>query len=281
MVLFANSGDEVERAIEAAIFSARSAGVDIQIALGSNSPRKKLNMEYQKIVKRFSRETDIELFISPTNLGHGAMHNALFFENAIPSDFLLLLNPDGLLGPQTISQMISKALPKSVGAVEPRQLPLEHPKAYDIFTGETNWASGACLLVKSEVFARIGGFDTRFFLHGDDVDLSWRIRNEGLKLIYSVDSVFFHDKKISRNGFPMVSESERFFGPLGALLIAHKYNLSKGLKYMISDLKNSNDPIHKKILATFDILSAIHEPVKIKYEIPKYFHPWKFSKTRF
>jgi hypothetical protein len=281
IVLFKNSIKEVEAALDAAIMSARSASVDFQIILGSNSPQKNLNREYLNLVNRYKKIADIRLVVSQQNLGHGGMHNHLFFDHKESSEYLLILNPDGLLGPQTLWRMIARALPSNVGAVEPRQLPFEHPKTFDVFTGETSWASGACLLVKSEVFSRIGGFDTRFFLHCDDVDLSWRIRNEGLKLIYSVDSMFFHDKKMSKNGYPQMSESEAFFGPLGALLIAHKYDLKKGLKFMVSDLKKSKEPIHKEILDVFGWEASIHKQFRISRDIPKYVHPWKFSETRF
>jgi hypothetical protein len=281
IVLYKNSIKEVEAALDSAIISARSAKLDFQIILGSNSPQKNLNHGYLSLVNKYKKFVDIQLIVSRQNLGHGGMHNHLFFHDTTPSEYLLILNPDGLLGPKTLSRMIDRALPSNVGAVEPRQLPFEHPKVFDVFTGETTWASGACLLVKSEVFSQIGGFDTRFFLHCDDVDLSWRIRNEGLKLIYSVDSIFFHDKKIAKNGHPEMSESERYFGPLGALLIAHKYNLKSGLKFMMSDLKKSSDPIHREILDVFDWETSIHKPLKINREIPKYVHPWKFSETRY
>jgi hypothetical protein len=96
-----------------------------------------------------------------------------------------------------------------------------------------------------------------------------------------VDSIFFHDKKIAKNGYPEMSESESYFGPLGALLIAHKYNLKNGLKFMISDLKKSSDPIHREILDVFHWETSVHKQLKINREIPKYVHPWKFSETRY
>ena len=113
------------------------------------------------------------------------------------------------------------------------------------------------------------------------MDLSWRIRNEGLKLIYSADSRFFHDKTVARSGYPDTSESERFYGPLGALLIAHKYNLKKGLKYMLQDLDKSTDVLHKEILKAYTSQSATLSTLQIKPGIPEYFNPWKFSETRF
>jgi GT2 family glycosyltransferase len=135
--------------------------------------------------------------------------------------------------------------------------------------------------VRSEIFHDLNGFDPRFFLHCDDIDLSWRIRNLGFNLIYCVDATFFHDKSVAKNGFPILSESESFFGPLGALLLAHKYGLKKGLKHMQRDLEKSRDPVHIEILRVFRIKTKVYKTERIRRDIPTYYHPWKFAKTRF
>ena len=52
---------------------------------------------------------------------------------------------------------------------------------------EIFWASGACLVIKNEVFKKLNGFNELLFAHMEEIDLCWRIHNEGLK-IYSVPS---------------------------------------------------------------------------------------------
>jgi len=44
---------------------------------------------------------------------------------------------------------------------------------------EVDWASGALLLVRRRTFEQLGGFDERFFMFMEDVDLCWRAQVAG------------------------------------------------------------------------------------------------------
>ena len=44
--------------------------------------------------------------------------------------------------------------------------------------------SGACFAMKRSQFVAIGGFDTGFFLHVEDVDLCWRVRKSGGEVLF-------------------------------------------------------------------------------------------------
>jgi hypothetical protein len=54
------------------------------------------------------------------------------------------------------------------------------------------WASGACMLVRSEVFIRLGGFDPDFFAHMEEIDLCWRIKLAGYRIYYCGESFIYH-----------------------------------------------------------------------------------------
>lgn len=57
---------------------------------------------------------------------------------------------------------------------------------------EIDFANGCCLLIKKEVFEKIGLFDEAFFFYGEDADFSMRARKFGYKLVYCPRSVIYH-----------------------------------------------------------------------------------------
>lgn len=57
---------------------------------------------------------------------------------------------------------------------------------------EIDWASGACFCVNSSVFHELGGFNPFFFSHMEEIDLCWRMRNEGYKIHYVGASSVYH-----------------------------------------------------------------------------------------
>ncbi|MEP1094870.1 MAG: glycosyltransferase family 2 protein [Cyclobacteriaceae bacterium] len=50
---------------------------------------------------------------------------------------------------------------------------------------DISWASGACMMVRSNVFFQVGAFDEDFFAHMEEIDLCWRMQREG----YSIKSI--------------------------------------------------------------------------------------------
>ena len=48
------------------------------------------------------------------------------------------------------------------------------------------------LRIRCEVYERLGGFDEKIFMYGEDVDLSWRLRSFGYKIRYVPKSVIMH-----------------------------------------------------------------------------------------
>jgi len=59
-------------------------------------------------------------------------------------------------------------------------------------TKQVFWASGACLLIRAECFAKTGGFDELFFAHMEEIDLCWRLNRMGFKIIACGKSEVFH-----------------------------------------------------------------------------------------
>jgi len=57
---------------------------------------------------------------------------------------------------------------------------------------EIHWASGACLMIRRDLYREAGGLDARFFAHMEEIDLCWRIRRMGYSIYCRPDSVVYH-----------------------------------------------------------------------------------------
>jgi len=62
---------------------------------------------------------------------------------------------------------------------------------YDNIT-DVFWATGACLLVRSEIFWKVGGLDDDFFAHMEEIDLCWRMKSRGYRVVCIPESTIYH-----------------------------------------------------------------------------------------
>ena len=62
---------------------------------------------------------------------------------------------------------------------------------YDNIT-DVFWATGACLLVRSKTFWNVGGLDDDFFAHMEEIDLCWRLKSRGYRIVCIPESTVFH-----------------------------------------------------------------------------------------
>jgi GT2 family glycosyltransferase len=54
------------------------------------------------------------------------------------------------------------------------------------------WASGAAMVVRSDIFHEVGGFDPDYFAHQEEIDLAWRFQLKDYKLMVCPQSVVYH-----------------------------------------------------------------------------------------
>ncbi len=54
------------------------------------------------------------------------------------------------------------------------------------------WASGAALFIRSEIYKNMGGLDGDFFAHMEEIDLCWRVKNRGFRIVCHPQSVVYH-----------------------------------------------------------------------------------------
>ena len=58
--------------------------------------------------------------------------------------------------------------------------------------GTAGWLSGACLMLRREAFASVGGFDERFFMYFEDTDLCERLAKAGWDVVYAPSATVVH-----------------------------------------------------------------------------------------
>jgi N-acetylglucosaminyl-diphospho-decaprenol L-rhamnosyltransferase len=151
--------------------------------------------------------------------GYGANHNAALADASTP--FVCVLNPDIRLKGNPFAALLrsfdeqSTALtaPKIVspdGAIEDsaRRFPTVFSLAAKAFGGHDgtysdttaglfnpDWLAGMFLLIRREAFAKVGGFDEKFYLYYEDVDLCWRLRGAGYHIVQDRSVSVMHDAR--------------------------------------------------------------------------------------
>jgi GT2 family glycosyltransferase len=165
---------------------------------------------------------EIEIIIHTENKGFAGGYNEALSQ--VNSKFYLLLNSDIEVTKEWLSPLFDAMKDPSVAGCQPKVLSyhkksmFEHAGAsggfldrdyfpfcrgriFDRFEhdegqydGDTEifWATGAALLIRSEVFHQAGGFDEAFFAHMEEIDLCWRIKKRGYKFKVSPKSTIYH-----------------------------------------------------------------------------------------
>lgn len=54
------------------------------------------------------------------------------------------------------------------------------------------WSSGACMMIRSEWYHKLGGLDEDFFAHMEEIDLCWRLQRAGQRVYYTGASTVYH-----------------------------------------------------------------------------------------
>ncbi len=73
---------------------------------------------------------------------------------------------------------------------------------------EVDAVSGSFMMLKREVVEELGGFDERFFLYAEDIDICYRAKQAGWKVYYTPDAVIVHSKGVSASSNPRLATYE-------------------------------------------------------------------------
>ena len=158
----------------------------------------------------------IQIIANKKNLGFSAANN----QGAALStgDFLLFLNSDTIVNKDIFKKCLDlfKADDK-IGIISPR-LKLESGESqknafgyFPTFWGlitqagkkeiiipevsqkfEVDWVSGCALMIRRDIFQKIGGWDDHFFLYFEDVDICRLVKKNGYKIVVNLESEITH-----------------------------------------------------------------------------------------
>ena len=175
-----------------------------------------------------ARSAHVRLLHTGGNIGYGAAANRAVVELPAEVDWVLVANPDVEFLPGSVDELLAAASrwPRAAalgplirepdGSVYPsaREVPtLLAGSGHALLAGvwPTNpwsrryrrpeeqpgeraagWLSGSCLLLRRSVFDSIGGFDSRYFMYFEDVDLGDRLARAGWLNVYVTSAMVTH-----------------------------------------------------------------------------------------
>lgn len=213
--------------LEQCLYSLRksAAGIDVEIIVLDNQSTDG-SLEYLG-----SRFPEVRFIENDTNLGFArACNKGLSYSRG---EYVLFLNPDTLLAENTLEVCLRFfEYQKDAGATgvkmldgsgkflkeSKRSFPSPMTSFYKLFglarifpkskifnryyagyldknkNHEIDVLAGAFMMIRKEVLDKIGGFDEKFFMYGEDIDLSYRIQKSGYKNYYLAETEIIHFK---------------------------------------------------------------------------------------
>lgn len=197
---------------------------------------------------------DIHLILNDKNIGFAAGNNQgirYAIENLDP-DYILLLNSDTIVTPNFLEPLISLMHTGSkIAAVQPKllkyvketslhiidsagQIAYKYGSVRDIGIGKPDGplynqrkeifgACAAAVLYRVSALKDVGLFDERLFCLFEDVDLSWRLRLKGYKIMYEPASIVFHKRGVSGRIRKENRIIRRFYGFRNCLVVTIRY----------------------------------------------------------
>lgn len=234
-----NSGAELGPFL-ASLRAASSEPLDVVVVDNESSDR--------SVVEAIAHDHGVRFLDAGGNRGYGAAINRGIARLGPDVDVVLISNPDVILGAGAIDVLVAELVSRSdIGAVGPRIREVSgevYPSAralpgIGVGTGhalfarvwpqnpwtrryhndpagldeavDVGWLSGACILVRRSVFDAIGGFDERYFMYFEDVDLGRRLAAAGFRNRYVPEAEVTHigGRSTAGSARSMVAEHHR------------------------------------------------------------------------
>jgi GT2 family glycosyltransferase len=177
------------------------------------------------------------------NEGYGRANNV--GARAADAEFILIVNPDCIVDKGAVTALVDAARRYPDAAffapqiVEPSGRVFYQPRSL-LATSLTNpdgklvlpegeacapFFSGACFLMRRDVFLKLGGFDDSIFLFYEDDDLCRRVADSGSALIYVPQAVVRHGRGQSSGEKPGRIFASRWHQAWSRAYVSRKYGL--------------------------------------------------------
>jgi N-acetylglucosaminyl-diphospho-decaprenol L-rhamnosyltransferase len=238
-----NSKDYVRKCIQSIYANARAVTFEIIVVDGASYDGCGEMLGHEFPAVRFVQSQTNAGFAAGNNLGAGISHgrvllflnpdteiigNALdrLFEtlNRLPNAGMAgakLLNSDGTLQTTCIqsfptvlnqvlaSEFLRRIFPRSrLWGIKALSDETQNPSSVEVI-------SGACMMIKRSIFRKVSGFDERFFMYSEDLDLCYRVREAGFDCRYVPGAQITHhgggSSRSARSMFSIVMTRESIF----------------------------------------------------------------------
>ena len=92
--------------------------------------------------------------------------------------------------------------------------------------GFTDYITGCCLLISTKIFEKLNGFDERFNMYAEDVDLCLRAKQQNINCIYVPESIIWHKVSSSTGGRYSIKKYIKKIKSIRKLVEIHEPNLN-------------------------------------------------------
>lgn len=287
-VLYYNEKSSIQKTMESIANAVRIAGehgyeIEVTLSYGDSSKEPLYTEEeIKQITEQYGADFTFRYCFFGYNSGSARGQSELAKET--DCEFIFIMNPDVILAPDFFEHILRPFEDRQVAMAEARQIPMEHAKEYDRETFETPWTTGACTMVRTEVFREVGYYDYEsFFMYCDDVDLAWRIRLKGYKLIYQPAAMVYHAKRLSADGEWVPSQAEIYYSAQAALFMAYKWSREDILEQKLEEYQRSGREDLTEIAGDFEKRrreGRLPEQLDGEHRIG-YFEDGRYSKHRY
>lgn len=115
------------------------------------------------------------------------------------------------------------------------------------------WASGAALMVRTDLYRQVGGLDARFFAHMEEIDLCWRMQLAGYTIAAVPASEVYH---LGGGSLPASNPRKTYLNFRNNLLLLHKNIPARDLRATLLRRRLLDTIAWAKFVATFDWANA-------------------------